>query len=201
MIARLRHLARLAPAVVPAALLLAVSAHATTINFDSFASGTPITTQYQAQGVVFAGSSGPAHIYLDPAEATSSPNILVGDDNFGNLFITFVDTGTGLPTPVSAACGAWLTVISAGHAVVHVRSRDGGGNVVQDFEVTHPEGPENGFQNHDPLAFTIFPIQSIEMIFTLSNPNDGMGIDDLSFESCVLPATPSTWGGLKGTYR
>jgi len=179
--------------------------HATTLDFDAFADGTAITNQFQSLGVVFSSDAGqPAHVFSDPAEATSSPNILVGADNFANLFITFVDPVTGLPNPASGACAVTMNVISVGVATITVTSRSLAGTPLQSFVLTHPGGPPNGLGNVDPLQFTVAGIASIDLVFTTPGPPgvDGVGIDDLSFGlGCPTPTARATWGRIKSHYR
>lgn len=192
-----------------AALALAIvvgitgGAQAATIDFDGFAGGAPITNQYQSFGVIFSSNSGDAcHTFDDPAEATSDPNILVGINNFSDIFATFVDPASGAPSPIAGGC-VNLKVISAGASVVHLRSRNVANVVLEDFVVTHPEGPTNGFQNVDPITFTVGPISTIEMVFTLISPSDGIGIDDFAIEGegCTTPTRAGTWGSMKSLYH
>lgn len=175
------------------------------LDFDAFAPGASVTTQFLGQGVVFSGGgASPATAYFDPPEATSSPNILCGNDNFSNLYVQFVDPNTGVPSPNFRACMARLNVISVGVAVITVTSRDGGGNVLQSFVLNHPAGPPNGFGAVDPLVFAGPGIASIDLVFTVPGPPgvDGVGIDDLVFDfECATPAGASTWGRIKGAYR
>lgn len=178
---------------------------ATTLDFEDQAGGNSITNQYQSAGVLFSAPGNlPATIYLDPPEATSGVNILVGTDNFSDLFLNFVDPATGLPSPDFLACPASLNVVSVGIAVITVQSRDSGGSILQSFVLTHPDGPPNGYQNVDPLLFDVGQVASIEMLFTVPAPEiDGVGIDDLafSFECAPSPVLPTTWGRVKQIYR
>jgi hypothetical protein len=195
--------ARLTPVAAIFGAVLVVPAAAAVIDFDGFSAGTPITTEYQAQGVVFStNGGGPCTIYFDPPEATSSPNILCGADNYADIFVDFVNSATGAPQPIDSECVS-VNVISVGHAVVEVRSRGTSNQVLQTFTLHHPDGPVNGLQNVDPIHFTIGPIASFEVVFVVSNPSDGIGIDDLAIagEGCITPTRGSTWGALKNVYR
>ena len=60
-----------------------------------------------------------------------------------------------------------------------------------------------GIGNVDPVVFTVGPIASFEMVFVVSNPGDGLGIDNLAIagEGCLTPAHASTWGAVKNIYR
>ncbi len=183
---------------------LASAAHAfPAMTFDAFADGTPITNQYAAQGVLYSSVSGlPCTIYLDPVEATSGANILVGASTLRDINLTMVDPATGLPSPSWQACHVGLNVISAGWSVVQVTSHDAGGAALQTFTVTHPSGPRNGLGNVDHLDFSAGSIASVSMVFTLVDFGDGIGLDDVIVDfGCATPTRSSTWGALKSLYR
>ncbi|MCA8973068.1 MAG: hypothetical protein KDC98_00020 [Planctomycetes bacterium] len=160
------------------------------LNFDNLAANTAITNQYQSQGVLFHSNLGsPAHIWSDPAEATSPPNIMVGTDNFADLFVRFVDPTSAAPTTARQVS---VVAISVGHAQWTVTARDSNGQPLQTFVLQNLGGPANGFGNQDTVTFTSSAIASIDFVFTISNPADGIGIDDLSFR--LNPTCqPASW--------
>lgn len=192
----------LAAAAALCAALAGSRAEAVVIDFDAYIHGTPISNQYQGSGVLFStNGGGPCSVFGDPPEATSQPNILIGADVYSDIFLLFVDPATGAPSPVAGDC-VTLNVISAGHAVVHVRSRNAANAILEDFTVTNPGGPVNGLGNVDHIEFTTGPIATVEMVFTLINLGDGIGIDDVTIGSgCVTATRPSSWGAVKATYR
>ena len=187
-----------------AALLAPAARAATPITFDTYANGTAISTQYQSQGVKFSSFGSPATIYLDAAEATSSPNILVGvaGSVLRDIDITMVDPATGLPSPDWRACHVALNVISVGWSAITVSSYDGAGVLLQSFPLSYPAGPQNGFGKVDPLDFTTPGIAKVSLHFTTVNFGDGIGIDDVLVDfACNTPTQSSTWGRLKQLYR
>ncbi|MBI5167937.1 MAG: hypothetical protein HZA61_00470 [Candidatus Eisenbacteria bacterium] len=200
----LRHLAM--PFVVGCALVIGASIGraATPITFDTYPNGTAISAQYLAQGVKFSSFGSPCTIFLDAAEATSSPNILVGVGGsvYRDIDVTMVDPATGLPSAAWRACHVALNVISVGWSAVTVTSFDGAGAVLQSFPLSYPAGPQNGFGKVDHLEFTTPGIAKVSMHFTNVNFGDGIGIDDVLVDfACNTPAQGSTWGRLKQLYR
>ncbi len=163
---------------------------ATIIDFDTLPDGTalghnvPITDQFQTLGVLFSGENGPAHTFKDLGEATTKPNILVGDDNFGDLSVSFVNTSSGL---ASTANNVSVNAISVGWAEWTVTSKDLAGDILEQFVLQNPTGPVNGLANVDPISFTIDGIASIDFIFTVDHAGDGIGIDDLTFNLASVP--------------
>src|SRR5437660_299956 len=160
-------------------------AEAVVIDFDTLpngtalSSGTAITTQYQPLGAIFASNGGTsAHVLSDPPEAVSQPNVLVGNDVFSDLFLRFVDPTTGSP---STATNVSVYAISVGHAQWTVTAKDALGQTLQTFVLQRLSGPVNGLGNQDLLTFTSTDIATIDFVFTISNPEDGIGIDNLSF--------------------
>ncbi len=175
-----------------------------TATFDTYAPGTTITNQYQSIGLRFSSSGLPCLVMLDPDEATSGANILIGQDVYSDIDIQIVDPVTGLPSPTVRACFVSLQVISAGWSVVEVTSKDSNGAVLESHTVTHPSGPVNGLHNADLLEFQAGGIASVSMHFTEVDISDGIGIDDvrvLTQSDCITPVAPSTWGRLKLLYR
>lgn len=199
------HRLALASSLVFGLALAAPDARAATpITFDTYANGTAISTQYQAQGVKFSSFTSPCTIFLDAAEATSSPNILVGvaGSVFRDIDITMVDPATGLPSPDWRACHVALNVISVGWSSVTLTSFDGAGVALQSFPLTYPAGPQNGFGKVDHLEFTTPGIAKVSMHFTNVNFSDGIGIDDVLVDfSCNTAASGTTWGKIKQLYR
>lgn len=194
------------PAVVACALALGASLGfaATPITFDTYPNGTAISTQYLSQGVKFSSFGSPCTIFLDAAEATSSPNILVGVSGsvFRDIDVTMVDPATGVPSAAWRACHVSLNVISVGWSAVTVTSFDDAGAVLQSFPLTYPAGPQNGLGKVDHLEFTTPGIAKVSMHFTSVNFGDGIGIDDVLVDfACNTPVQPSTWGRLKQLYR
>jgi hypothetical protein len=195
--------------VLAAALALTAAAFAAApasafpvMTFDGYANNTAISNQYLAQGVLYSSFGFPCTIFLDAAEATSGSNILVGVTNFRDIDIKMVDPATAAPSASWRACHASMNVISAGWSVVKVSSKDGAGNVLQSFIVTHPSGPRNGLGNVDHLEFNVGAIASISMNFTTVDSGDGIGLDDVVVDfNCTTPARPSTWGAVKAIYR
>lgn len=178
-----------------ALLTLAISpAEAVIIDFDTLpngtalSNGTAITTQYQSLGAVFTSNGGTsAHILTDPPEAVSQSNILVGNDIFSNIFLRFVDPTTGAP---STADNVSVYAISVGYAQWTVTAEDALGNTLQTFVLQHLSGPVNGLGNQDLLMFNSTGIATIDFVFTISNPGDGIGIDNLSYtaqDTSVVP--------------
>ncbi len=183
---------------------LTASAHAaTTMTFDTYVGGTPITNQYMPQGVLFSSVSNSAcTIFADAAEATSGANILCGASNFRDIDMKMVDPATGMPSPAWRATHVGLNVISAGWSVVQVSSKDASGTVLESFTVTHPSGPVNGYKNVDHLEFTAGSIASVSMTFTSINFSDGIGWDDVLVDfTGTTPVHPATWGAIKHLYR
>lgn len=99
-------------ALVPLALALALfmfpvaSANAftgsQTITFDEYGEGTPITTQYEPDGIIFSGSSPdePPLVAWDNVSTTNP--VLSGQPLFhGSIRGEFVSPGTPLPTTVN----------------------------------------------------------------------------------------------------
>lgn len=195
----------LSSAIACAAVFFGPAARAATpITFDTYANGTAISTQYQAQGVKFSSFGSPCTIFLDAAEATSSPNILVGVSGsvFRDIDINLVDPATGLPSADWRACHVALNVISVGWSAVTVSSFDGAGAVLQAFPLSYPAGPQNGLGKVDHLEFTTPGIAKVSMHFTNVNFGDGIGIDDVLVDfACNTAANGSTWGKIKQLYR
>jgi len=169
-------------------------AEAVVIDFDTLpngtvlSSGTAITTQYQPLGAVFASNGGTsAHILSDPPEAVSQPNILVGNDNFSDIFLHFVDPATGVP---STANNFSVYAISVGHSEWTVTAKDALGQTLQTFILQHLNGPANGLGNQDLLRFTATDIATIDFVFTIVDGSDGIGIDNLSFTVQQASAVP-----------
>jgi hypothetical protein len=163
----------------------AAPAAAVVINFDTLPTGTAVTTQYQSQGAVFSSNSNsPARIFADVAEATSQPNILVGNNVFSNIFLRFVDPVTGSP---ATASNVSVYAISVGATQWTVTAKSAGGQPIETFVLQNLAGPVNGLGNQDLLTFASSNIASIDFVFTLTNPNDGIGIDDLSFTLQPVP--------------
>jgi hypothetical protein len=190
------------------AILGAARAQAVVIRFDGFGNGAAVTSQHLVDGVLFSSNGGQAaHAMADPAEATSAPNILVGADNFSDIFVRFVDPATGVPSPNALAMCASLKLISVGLAEITVTSRSLSGSPLESFVYTHPSGPANGYQCVDPVAFNLAGVAGIDIVFTRQGPPgvDGVGIDDLEYsflESCnPVPAESTTWGSLKALHR
>lgn len=172
------------------------------MTFDTFANNTAITNQYLAQGVVYSSFGGPCTIFLDAAEATSGSNILVGASNLRDIDMKMVDPATATPSAAWRACHASMNVISVGWSVVTLTSRDGVGNALQSFTLTHPSGPRNGLGAVDHLEFNVGAIASISMNFTTVDFGDGIGLDDVVVDfNCTTPARQSTWGAVKTIYR
>ena len=85
------------------------SAGAIDINFDQFPngsnvpSGTAITSQYAPWGVLFSGPSDPEANGDHPGSygpLVSTPNVLLAGGS--QIWLSFVDPGSGLPAPTSA---------------------------------------------------------------------------------------------------
>jgi hypothetical protein len=172
------------------------------MTFDGYANNTAITNQYQAQGVLYSSFGGPCTIFLDAAEATSGSNILVGASNLRDIDIKMVDPVTAAPSASWRACHASMNVISVGWSVVTLTSRDGAGNALQSFTLTHPSGPRNGLGAVDHLEFNVGAIASISMNFTTVDFGDGIGLDDVVVDfDCTTPTRQSTWGAVKAIYR
>jgi hypothetical protein len=201
---RNRQIAPLLVALFALAMLSPRAQAATPITFDAFPNGTSISNQYLAQGVLFSSFISPCTIFLDAAEATSSPNILVGvaGSVLRDIDITMVDPATATPSANFRACRVALNVISVGWSAVTVTSRDAAGVALQSFPLTHLAGPQNGFGHVDHLEFTTGAIAKVSMNFTTVNFGDGIGIDDVLVDfACNTPARESTWGKIKQMYR
>ncbi|MCC7101007.1 MAG: hypothetical protein IT500_15600 [Rubrivivax sp.] len=201
---RLRHFASLLMTGAALAAGVMRAQAATPITFDTYPNGTAISNQYQSQGVLFSSFTSPATIFADAAEATSSPNILVGvaGSTFRDIDITMVDPATGLPSASHRACLVSLNVISVGWTTVTLTSYDGAGAPLQSFVLNRPTGPVNGFGNVDHLDFTTGGIAKVSMNFSNINFGDGIGIDDVLVDfECTTPAARSTWGHIKQLYQ
>jgi hypothetical protein len=184
------------------------------INFDVFPNGSPvpdhtlITTQYVSLGVTFSSDSpsGAPMAIADSGEASSPPNILVGDwvepCNCGlyKIFMTFIP-----PLPNSVG----MTLISVGDGTAVVTALGSDTNLVLDaVSVTHGPSAGVGYGNHDPIvlrgagiAMVQFEIQQTGSII------DGIGIDDLifPFQPILSIAAASTnvvlsWPGILTNY-
>ena len=183
------------PAVVRTSILfLAIvflasgSLRAGMITFDNLPDGTKITDQYKHLGVIFRSNLGGATIFGDPSEATSPPNVLIGDDVFSDIFIDFVDAATGAPKAVNNVA---LDAISVGHNILTISSRDIFGVQLEQFVVQNLSGSQNGFGKVNPIAFSLNGIASIQFDIDTSVVGnlDGMGIDNLSFTAVPEPSS------------
>lgn len=168
------------------------------IDFESLpggenaSNGLKINNQYQPVGAIFSSNNGQdATIFSASSESTSGSFIMVGADNFSNIFLNFVDPLTG---DQATAQNFSVNVVSVGHAVYTVTARNLQGNVLESVDLTNPEGPQNGFANIDPVSFSSTNIASVDFVFTTSNPGDGIGIDDLAFElNAAVPEPASSF--------
>jgi len=165
--------------------VLAAPAGAVEINFDTLPGGIAVTTQYQSLGAVFSSNNDTAAlIFSDPAEAKSQPNILVGNNNFSNIYLRFIDPVTG---NFSTASSVSVYAISVGFSRWSVTAKNGDGQTLETFVLQHLAGPVNGLGNQDLLTFASSSIASIDFVFTSTSPGDGIGIDNLSFISQPVP--------------
>ncbi len=152
--------------------------------------GLKISNQYQPVGAIFSSNNGQdATIFSAPGESTSGGFIMVGADNFKDIFLNFVDPLTGNQTTVQ---NFTVNVVSVGHAVYTVTARNLQGNVLESVDLTNPDGAQNGFANIDSVSFSSTNIASVDFVFTTPNPGDGIGIDDLAFEFNTAVPEPAS---------
>lgn len=124
----------------------------------------------------------------DPGEATSSPNILVGDPTpfsglfKGPIFMDIVDA-VGDPATTNAVC---FFLISVGHNEVTVLAKDGVPNVVDSEVVQNLGGPENGLANQDFIFLSGAGIERVDMVTTITTFVDGWGIDDVVVDCSII---------------
>ncbi len=158
------------------------------IDFDGLGDGVVVTDQFKADGAEFSSSPGPAKTLDDAPEATSSPNILVGDPTpFGGLFkgpifMDIVDA-VGDPATTNAVC---FFLISVGHNEVTVLAKDVVPSVVDSEVVRNLGGPQNGFANQDFVFLSGAGIARVDMVTTITTFVDGWGIDDVVVDCSII---------------
>jgi hypothetical protein len=157
------------------------SLKAVTVDFDTFPggaavpNGTVITTQYAPLGVVFSSVAGGPVAGIFAAEASSTPNFLVGNpDSFQPFTMDF--------TTVTPSVGVKL--ISVGNGIVTATAFASDlATVLDSVSVTHGPGAGVGLGNVDSISLSGPGIARVrfDITQTTTNPRDGFGIDDVVF--------------------
>jgi hypothetical protein len=154
----------------------------TTLTFDDFGEGTPITDQYEPQGIIFSGASSDEPPFIDWDSASATNPVLSGTPRFhGPIKGEFVDLGTSTPTTVN------------GLAVDIGYIDDPGSVQLTVFTTTGPEtltANEYGFNHLESTATNISGFAVEEVGFD----SEGFEMDNLSFNPgsppVVAPPSP-----------
>jgi hypothetical protein len=157
------------------------------IDFDTFPDGSPvpvgasITDQYSAYGVTFSSTNGGGCLIWSQGEASSPPNLLVGNPNsFYPIIVDFADL---FVTSFSAI------MLSVGDARVNAIAYASDLTTVLDGVSVRNPGTNNGVNNKDPITLLGEGIARVTFEIFVPHPGDGFGIDDLAIESSA-GATP-----------
>jgi hypothetical protein len=165
----------LAPFALALLCLAHSAARADTINFDSLATGTTVTTQFQSQGVLFSGTGGNPQILSEVIPGSSLPNQLFRLGG-GDIIINFVLPNTLTPT-VASNVSFLVTDQESGTGSLFTAQAFGiNGNLLQTL---------TGTSNDEPiLSFSVSGINRV--VFQQSIEFEA--IDNLNFTLGNAPA-------------
>lgn len=160
-------------------------ASATTVNFDSYANGTALNTQYAGVGVTFSATTSAMIsdiIAAGPGYATSSPRNIAIADWANNVQGTLRMDFAGSASAVS------FYAIDVGESSRDAIAYDALNNVLQTITIHNPASGA-GIGNINLVSFSASNIAYVTFgQGAVYAAGDGAGIDDVSF---TIPG-PST---------
>lgn len=149
-----------------------------TLTFEDYGEGTPITTQYEAEGIIFSGASPDEPPFIAWDTASSTNPVLSGDPRFhGPIHGEFVSPGTPLPTTVDGLAMEVGYIDDPGSVQLSVITTTGTETITAD---------QYGFNYLESNAPNIIGFSVEETGFD----SEGFEIDNVSFTPGAPPTPP-----------
>lgn len=149
-----------------------------TLTFENYEDGTPITTQYEPEGIIFSGATPEEPPFIASDESSLTNPVLSGDPRFfGPLHGEFVVPGTSTPTTVHGLAMDVGYINNPGSVTLTITTTTGSETLTAD---------EEGFDHLETEASNItgFVVEAI------SYEEAGFEIDNVSFTPGSPPAPP-----------
>jgi hypothetical protein len=177
------HLRRLALGfLVPLTVAISLPASAqagfvgsTTITFEGYGEQTPVTNQYEPEGIIFSGASPSEPPFIAWDDVSTTNPVLSGDPRFhGPIHAEFVAPGTPLPTTVDGLSLLVGYIDDPGSVTLTVTTTTGSETIVAD---------ESGFSELESTApnITGFSVEETGL------EDEGFEIDNVSFTPGAPP--------------